>query len=268
MSFIGGGFSLRRLLCGLGLLACTYVQAEQACRQVVISAHPYYPPFHWQQDGVLTGASIEISKEIFKRLGVKAEVSLEGPWKRVLKAAKDGKVDFIPALKNSPERNQYLSFTPTAFHYNPVAVFMRASDKLSVDSLEQLSGLFGSISLGDKHGEEIDTFINSQPNMQKIKGLEANFKMLLLDRTDYFIGGYYTGLDHLHGNRMKHQIRVAKVFEQTEVHNAFAKNSHCHYLLADFDQQLQGLVKQGKVGQIIQKYEKRWLESKTIEAFN
>jgi len=96
--------------------------SSEKCNSIKISAHPNYPPFHWEEYGQLKGASIDISKQIFERLGLNVEIQYVGPWKRVLINAEKGKIDFIPALKNSPERKKYLHFTQVEFSPNPVAI--------------------------------------------------------------------------------------------------------------------------------------------------
>lgn len=75
----------------LFFLIAINIYATPSCQQITISAHPNYPPFHWRNGNTLTGASIEISEHIFAELGVKTHVVYMGPWKRVLKSAKDAK---------------------------------------------------------------------------------------------------------------------------------------------------------------------------------
>ena len=251
---------MRILLCLVLLHFSCAALGQKACSQVVVSAHPDYPPFHWFDGDSLTGASIAVSVKIFESMGVKSVVSYEGPWKRVLLKAKAGQVDFIPALKRVQERESYLSFTDNPFYFNPVAVFVRKDETRQINALADLTMLSGSISLGDKHGEAIDTFIDAQVSMQRVYGLSANFQMLDLGRTDYFIGGFYTGRDFLHQNPLQDKIKVAKVFEDNLVHNGFSKASPCSALVHEFDQKLRELAASGYVAQMMDKYEQLWLE--------
>ncbi|WP_284208437.1 substrate-binding periplasmic protein [Thalassotalea eurytherma] len=231
------------------------------CYSVNISAHPNYPPFHWKEKDTIVGASIDISQKIFERLGVEVSVSYEGPWKRVLMSAKQGKIDFIPALKKTSDRQEYFLFTHNEFSINPVAIFVRKGETKVPASLEDLVGLFGSINAGDKHGDKIDSFVLKQPNMQFIHGLAQNFEMLKLGRTDYFITGFYTGYDYLKSNELSEHFKMAFKINGLKVHNGFALHyaKECNAIIKEFDKQLSLLKQKGEIEQSINDYNELWL---------
>lgn len=247
---------------GLALLPVKFIYAAPInCSKVIISAHPNYPPFHWNSEDTLIGASIEISRRIFESLGVDVKVSYEGPWKRVLMSAKQGKVDFIPALKRTSERQGYLHFTQNSFSSNPIAVFVRKNEVKAVTLLQDLDGLFGSVNAGDKHGEKIDSFISNQSNMQFIHGLKQNFQMLKRGRTDYFITGYYTGYDYLKANELDKYFEIAFKINELEIHNGFSSHyaKECNSIVNEFDLKLIQLKQEGEVEKSISKYHEHWL---------
>ena len=235
--------------------------ASQTCDSVRISAHPNYPPFHWREKRALTGASIAVSTEIFKRLGLKVTARYQGPWKRVLRTAQTGKLDFIPALKKNDERSQYLTFTETEFAANPVAVFVRKGTFDKVKSLNDFKGKFGSINAGDKHGVEIDNFVSRQQNMQHIHGLSQNFDMLAMARVDYFITGLYVGVDHISAKNLKGKFDIALQIDGPVVHNAFSKQfaEQCPHVILAFEQELKAFKTQGKVSEALVHYNELWL---------
>lgn len=235
---------------------------DNFCRQINISTHPNYPPFHWKEGEQLTGASIDISKQIFAGLDITANVDYQGPWRRVLRSAELGKIDFIPALKNSIERQQYLTFTETAFSNNPVAVYMRKGEASNINRLSDLSTKLGSINAGDKHGDEIDSFIDQQSNMQHIMGIDHNFEMLSLKRTDYFVIGLLVAEDYIQANDLSEKFEVALSFEGQLVHNAFthAYAGKCPHVVEQFDQKLKEFKQQGKVTSSLVEFNRQWLK--------
>ena len=235
---------------------------DESCLQINVSAHPNYPPFHWKEGDQLTGASIEISKRIFESLGVTANVGYQGPWKRVLRTAELGKIDFIPALKNSVERQQYLTFTKTAFSNNPVVVYMRKGESSNINRLSDLSTRLGSINAGDKHGDEIDSFIDQQSNMQHIMGIDHNFDMLSLKRTDYFVIGLFVAEDYIQANDLSEKFEVVLSFEGQLVHNAFthAYAGKCPHIVEQFDHKLNELKRQGKITSALIEFNRQWLK--------
>ncbi|MEC8229810.1 MAG: transporter substrate-binding domain-containing protein, partial [Pseudomonadota bacterium] len=127
---------------------------NNACDEVIISAHPNYAPFHWEQDGEIIGASIDITGQILNEMGIAWRSDYVGPWKRVLQQAYAGHIDLIPALKKTNEREQFLQYTSAHFYSNPVAIYQKATpDTQPVHSLDALDGLIGSVNAGDNHGE-------------------------------------------------------------------------------------------------------------------
>lgn len=252
-------FSLILLLLFSTSLVSTSLLAEQRCDEVVISAHPNYPPFHWLEDGEIVGASIAISSKIFSELKVKHRTAYTGPWKRVLINAEAGHVDFIPSLKLTAERQRYLEYSDSPFHFNPVAAFVRKDFSRSVNELRDLNGLVGSINLGNKHGSQIDNFVNAQTKVYQVNGTIANFTMLKLGRTDYFLEGLYTGRDTLKKHQLEHEFKTATVFDDMKVHSAFAKASPCSHLLSAYNDKLNELRSSGFVAKQFEHYEQVWL---------
>ncbi|BFT30304.1 hypothetical protein D210916BOD24_14800 [Alteromonas sp. D210916BOD_24] len=232
------------------------------CKEVIISAHPNYAPFHWVENGNLIGASIEVSGQILDEMGVPWRAVYVGPWKRVLQQAYMGNVDLIPALKKTTERSQFLHFTQAEFYSNPVAVFKKNNEHSQpINSLGALDGLVGSINTGDSHGEQIDAFLSVQSIVQ-VKGLAENFKMLSLGRTDYFVIGKQTARSYLERSGQVNDF--VSVFEVTNsvVHHAFSQRSDCLFLLEEFDKRLRDKVNLGEVNNAIERYKIKWLDSK------
>lgn len=250
----------RFILSLLVLVSTNLVIANESCKSVTISSHPNYPPFHWRDGASLTGASIVISQTIFESIGVTTDIQYAGPWKRVLKNAELENIEFIPALKNTVERQAYLYFTKESFAHNPVAVFVRRAELFDVSELSDLSHYFGSINAGDRHGDPIDSFVSRQTSMQHIHGLEQNFKMLELGRTDYFITGLYTGQQFIEVNDLQPKVEIKLVFEGLKVHNAFTRlfAAQCPQVVNAFEERLQVLKQQGLVNDAIERYGFKW----------
>lgn len=241
-------------------LYCTAVIAQKQCNKVTYSAHSDYPPYHWYENGQLTGASIEITNEIFKELGISANASYEGPWKRVLKKARSGDIDMISALKVTPERKRFLIFTEQAFYKNPIAIFVKANTfERPIKDLNDLDGLIGSISLGDRHGKLIDNFVQENNQILQIAGLERNFKVLQMGRSDYFIYGYYPGLAWLHQQENPERFAIARIFSDSTIHHAFSKQSPCKHLAPLISKKLEEYTQNSRIDKVMSYYQHLWL---------
>ena len=216
----------------------------------------------------MSGASIGISRQIFEDLGITVNITYEGPWKRVLKSAQQGKIDFIPALKKNLERQAYLTFTSVDFASNPVAVFVRKGELQNVSAIEGLSDKNGSINAGNRHGSDIDRFVEKQLTMQHIHGISQNFKMLELFRTDYFITGLFVGTDYLAANKLEQKFDIALKINGPKVHNAFthAFADSCQQVVVEFEQALRVFKHQGRVRKAISEYNNIWVSKKVSKA--
>jgi polar amino acid transport system substrate-binding protein len=255
------GVHMKRLsfLCALfGVLFPLHVVAT--CERVIISAHPNYAPFHWAQGDSLTGASIHTATDILNHIGVPWEVQHSGPWKRVLKEAYNGNIDLIPALKRTPERETYLTFTHAPFFDNPVSVF-RTRGSEPINDLQALDGLIGSINAGDKHGSVIDTFLAHQDVIQ-VKGIQESFQMLDRGRVDYFVIGDRVARSFLKENNL--EDKFVKVFKLTgaQVHFAFSKQSPCAHLTSSFDKYLVEMNNDNTIHHFIEMYNDLWLQQR------
>ena len=114
-----------------------------------------------------------------------------------MQKAYNGEVDLIPALKKNTEREQFLNYTNSHFYNNPIAIYGSATSEFKdVKNLEDLDGLVGAINTGDSHGEEVDAYLSVQ-NVMQVKGIEQNFEMLKMGRTDYFVIGKQTAESYL-----------------------------------------------------------------------
>ena len=238
--------------------------AIENCEEITISSHPNYPPFHWEDNNKLTGASIYISEEIFKSLNVKVNTKYLGDWENVLKLSKENQIDFIPALKESKERKKYLTFSNIDFARNPVAVFVRKGESDNVRELEDLKYKRGSINKGDNHGKYIDKFINEQRKIKRSGDTVDNFKKLYKKETDYFIMGYLSGMDYILSNKLNNEYEVALKFEGEKVHTAFTKKfaSKCPKVVKKFEEKLKEYKNNKEILNAILKYNKISLAKK------
>jgi PAS domain S-box-containing protein len=71
-----------------------------------------YPPFSFAQNGVWQGISADYLALIEDRLKVRFQVLAPQNLDAILKLAQAGKADLVTSLKSTPERDQYLVFTP------------------------------------------------------------------------------------------------------------------------------------------------------------
>ncbi len=233
--------------------------AAAECKKLVISADPAYPPLHWQKGNVLQGASIEIATKILDDLGVPYEVRYVGPWSRVLHSAEQGEIDMISTLKVTPERLGYLEFTSNPAFANPIAVFVPRNSSLHYSKWDDLIGLRGGITRGNKFGSGFDEFLETYLNIDGANLPESSFKKMAIGRIDYFITGLYTGLAYIaeHGQESEF-IALTPYVAETQNRMGFVKASPCIKYLPAFDKRLGEMQRQGAVQVILDRNLERW----------
>lgn len=250
---------LKSLSIILGCWLCSPAVAGEKCRRVVYSAHSSYPPFHWQDQGKIIGASHDITQLILNELKIPSESHAIGPWKRVLHSARLGQIDLVLGLKQTAERENYLAFTDHLLVANPVAVFVARDRPFHFEQWSDLIGKRGNMNLGDRHGEPFDHFAETNLSIRRVAGLKSNFKMLINNRTDYFITGLQTGRAYLATSKYQHKINhLANHVIAGQIHHGFSTRSPCRQLIPYFNKRFKELQQDGSIAAIVEKNLQIW----------
>jgi polar amino acid transport system substrate-binding protein len=242
-------------------LAATPVPAAGDCSHLIFSANPNYPPFHWEQNGKLVGASIDITTRILAALGVVGEARYVGPWNRVLKSAEYGTVDMVVAMRRTPEREAYLEFETEPFSDNPTAAFVDMEQPAPYTQWDDLIGASVGASNGDRYGGGFDEFVLAELHPIYAVDMEHGFSDLHRHLTQYFLTGYLSGRAFLAAKGWDKQI-VARtpLVAHDDVFNGFSRKSPCRKLIPAFDLRLQAMRQDGSVDRAIDNAMAAWRE--------
>ncbi len=243
-----------RALLILAAAALAHPAMAAECTKVVVTSHPDYKPYHWYDGRELTGASIELARRILDDMRIPYEIRYVGPWPRVLKLAENGQVDIVMSLKNTPERRDYLDFTPTPAFSNPMAVFVRRDKSFAFDRREDLIGKRGGVNSGDRYGEGFDEFLRNNLAVEPTIEMASNFKKLKAGRIDYYITGLYPGLAFLADNAMDDLVPLPKPVNRGVIHVGFTHKSPCAFLLSGFELRLRQLAERHETDKLLDKY--------------
>ena len=237
----------------LAMIAAPRRATAEPCERLVISGDPEYPPLVWFDGQTMRGTSIEIATAVAQRLGLPYDIRYAGPFPRVLLAARNGEIDLISEMKDTPERRAYVAFPRTPIFVNPIAVFTRRDRPILFTRWDDLIGLRGGITLANKFGGGFDEFLAQRLTIEWAPRLESGFAMLAKDRIDYFITGYYPGLAYLIEAGEEAGFEALEPYV-TASNNfiGMSKKSSCIGRLADIDAALAELVRSGKVQRILE----------------
>ena len=228
------------------------------CDKLIVSADPAYPPLHWYDGKVWRGASIAITTRILADLHIPYEVRYLGPWARVMSSARDGQIDLVATLKETPERKDFLRFTHEVFS-NPVAVFVPKGSRLSYAQWSDLQDFRGGIARGNRFGEPFDTFLDKYLHVEQTNNLAPSFNMLMAGRFDYVITGYYPGTTYLSSSSLEDKIYPLPTFINASPNLiGFVAASPCVAYLDSFNRRLATLLRQKIVEKSLENAINEW----------
>lgn len=249
----------------LALVLSPWAGAAGQCDKVIISGHPGYPPTTWYDGKRMRGGWHLIAARVFDDLGIPYEFRYEGPWARVLAAARSGQVDMLATLKANKQRKTYLTFSSVGGTAAPITVFVKRNAEFSYAGKEDLIGKRGGITRGEGYGEEIDTFVHTRLQVEEVGDFATNLKKLGIGRIQYAISGYYPGTAKLALMGMEDQFVALRPDLSEELnHFAFVTGSPCAKYLPAFDKRLAQLLKDGTVARLLDEGAADWRANPTL----
>lgn len=186
--------SLRCLAtCALALMAGLPLAAAQtvpACKGLLASGNPQYPPYLWRDpadDNALLGANAELMQWLAKEIGVPIELRYVGPWSRVQEEARAGRIDLVAGAFFTLPRTEYLDYVYPPFRETRSVVLTRTAKPLRYDGPSDLVGREGITVVNNSFGEEFDRFMRDKLKLTRVASLEQGLRMLELGRGDYML---------------------------------------------------------------------------------
>lgn len=221
---------------------------------IVVSGHPDYPPFMFQSEATIVGVGVDIATIALNELKIPMVVRYTGPWKRVQKNARHGRVDLIVGIYSNSERREYLDYTDP-YALDPTTVFTLKDRVFAYESWDDLVGKRGTSMLGDSFGQELDQFIKEHLQLDRVFKVEENFVRLKDGRADYFLWGYYPTLISAkkHGYDAMIDVITPSIVEEN-MYMAFSKQSSFKKLVPQFNRIIARLKSDGTIDKLIAKH--------------
>ena len=243
------------------LMAAETAHIPEACKAVIFSTNPHYPPYDWGEgtDG-FDGASIELLKMVMPPgLPLKPAVY---PWKRALYLAEQGGIDLLVSLRITPERSSYLTFTPHRAFPNPIAVFVREDRIFRYRSWGDLKKRKGGVSGGDTFGGGFDEYWRKELTVEEAPSMRENFQKIASGRIDYFVTSKYVAEAYLAKNPPEHKIvALSPPVSTFDIHFGFSKRSPCAPLADYVGRRLREADRNGVPDKLLKKYLNRYQET-------
>jgi len=162
-------------------------------RTIVMSGHPDWKPVMWKDGSTISGIGPDVSRMVFKDIGIEVDSRYVGPWDVVQEKLKTGEIDGVCAIYKTKEREEYLYYS-IPYTTDPIEMFVKKGRGFAYNQKEDLIGKKGVATVGDSYGQELDDFIiEKNLSMARVSTPEQAFALLKEEKVDYFIYSAYAG---------------------------------------------------------------------------
>ncbi|WP_019612871.1 substrate-binding periplasmic protein [Psychromonas ossibalaenae] len=242
---------------GLLLLIILLIPLQVSAKEVmIINYFDSYPPYSWNDGGVMKGILVEVAAEALnKRMGI--DVVHQGfPWARAQQLVKHRRGDAFITVP-TPERQEYTLISketvlPVTFS---LLVHKENTQLKKIQQIRQLSELepYKLISyLGNgwakKNLGEMDIYW--------VLTIERVLELMENNRYDVFVEATYAINSYI--QRFDHHDKLLSIpvpFEPVRFHLCIGKNSAYTHLLPEFDATIREMRRDGTLEKIYQKYQ-------------
>jgi len=213
-----------------------------------------YPPYYFEQDGVMHGAVFDISQHIADKLG-HTLVFEKLPWPRIQLYLRQGSIDMLMLYFKTPEREKSVIYTDTPHIYDTSYLFIKKGADIHYNGNfnSMLDYHFGHVR-GYSHGIEYD---NASQITKQLAGEEKQLiRMLLNDRIDVAVGNKAViGLHAREEGGFDKLFFLTPPIDKAPAYFAFSKAKGDANTLADeFSKQVKALITTKKYQQILAEY--------------
>lgn len=229
-----------------------------------------FPPFAFEEDGVVKGIDIDIFDLAMQRVGVPYEVKIV-PWARALKMVKEGEAESILIASYTDERDDWAYFTekqrmskneilPDSYlGAHDMVFFIRTilEDSLRFESFNQIREDSSRIGL-DASYAYADSIIEAGWNTKYYNNVNENFIALNNGEVDMYLADKAVGLWVIEEMGLQDEITYIDKPVFTFVYLApFSKNSDYPNLKEIWDQvtiELEKIQESGEYDEIYRRY--------------
>ncbi len=143
-----------------------------------------FPPFSYEENGIIKGMDVDTVKEMAKRLNIDVKIELK-PWKRVLTLTELGKRDGAFSCFKTADRQKFALYTAPV-NYSTYSIFVKKGKEFNFTSITDLYGKFFGKNRGLAVSEEFDKAVKEG----KISVAEVSSNLVdlaMLNRYELFV---------------------------------------------------------------------------------
>jgi len=251
-NFIGGSMKMKKLVLLVSVVSLLFPISVSA--EKIVFATGDWPPYSYKENGKLTGIDVDITTEIYRRLGLEPEFQVL-PWKRALHSLKRGSVTGMASLFYSEERTGFAYYTSSPMYIVKNVLFSRKGSGIKILGTDDLKGRTVAVLPDSVYGPEFD-------NCKEIKRMECDdditmVKMLDRGRMDLAATQEITFRFLSRKLGLEDRFETVYTISEAKVHIAFSKKApgqRGKELTDKFSETLLRLKDEGFIQKVLDKY--------------
>jgi len=229
----------------------------EPCKKIIVAGNIDWPPYTVLQEdtGYITGAGIELSRQIFNELDIPIEAVTFDNKLKMLHALHTGTIDLIVSTYAYEDIATVADILQPAYYYDPITVALNKRQVVDLDSWESLVGQAGIMSAGFYVDNATEAYFNNYLNINYNGSLLNMLQAVQAKEYDYAVGSYLQLKYSIEANVLKNSLAVAKHLSKSgDVHMAFSKSSVCQHYSSYLRKRLQDYKNNGKVEKLFKPY--------------
>ncbi|MBN1969821.1 MAG: transporter substrate-binding domain-containing protein [Candidatus Delongbacteria bacterium] len=219
-----------------------------------------YPPYQFEEDGVVKGVVIDLLKETFKRMDQPYKITVL-PWARAIKYIEYGEVDGIFTIYKTREREAFADYSTEVLMPQVISLFVRSDSNIEFyGDLSKLSrykiGVVRSVSYGIYFDKAIKD--GTFRSIKEVAVGEENFKGLDTGLIDIVVSNKFGGVDIINELKLNNNIKMLSFdLDSVSSYIAFSKEKNLTKTRDKFDLVLKKMKADGSYSRIIENYFKK-----------
>ncbi|MDX1560926.1 MAG: transporter substrate-binding domain-containing protein [Marinobacter sp.] len=243
-------------VCLFLLLCIQSVRSDQPSSQPLIFCNSHWPPYSYGDASgrAIGGYAKDFMEELSRRTMQPIDLRIL-PWLRCLKMAENGDFDGIMLLTENDERKQFLHMSrPIIFDANLLWYRMDSPHVRPRLTFADFEGLRIGVVTGFNYGEPFNNAVALlNLTLDEAPSILSNFKRLDRGWIDVFLVNRTAADYSLHDYPLLRSRMIAMdgPFEPVGFRVGLAKAGRAAHLLADFDEAIDAMQKDGTIARIM-----------------
>ncbi|MDX1916915.1 MAG: transporter substrate-binding domain-containing protein [Rickettsiaceae bacterium] len=242
-----------------------------------IELKPYQFISQVKYQEAIGGFDIDIIKKLSEYLGSTIIFSKQNSWEDIYKNIQNGSTDLIAGVVGTKEMEEFAYFSE-AYRYEEANLFIKASEEKVISFADVEEFVAAARSLGFRVGiikgatynnDVLDYFINDSFNKDiviKIDNESELLKNIINDRIDGFIIDKLLGSTIILENKLGGVIQSINLGIKTPIRIMFSKKNISQGLIAEVNESIEKIKKDGIFDQVSSKYLSRLILLQAINS--